>query len=278
MQLSINQDLDLSKYRRFFAFGCSFTEYKWATWADVLGKQFGDNYYNYGKSGGGNSFILYSLIEANKRHKFTRDDLVIVQWSGVYREDRYINNCWRTVGNVYHPNDFYDEKFIEKYVCERGYLIQTVCNINAATLLLNSTDCNWDFLSMMPIADFDEAQYSSGKGLVKYSDSDFNNIDVARLFLDDLRLLKPSFFITLFDGFYRNRYSELVDDPIWLTGKDIHPTPLLHLEFLEKTYNIDISQETKDYVNTHNHVIMSNPSNRDWNKFIPEFRHPVYRF
>jgi len=38
------------KPRRLFAFGCSFTQYKWPTWADILGKSF-DLSYNLGKSG-----------------------------------------------------------------------------------------------------------------------------------------------------------------------------------------------------------------------------------
>ena len=41
------QDLMLQKYNRFFSFGCSFTQYHWPTWANVIGMHFDyDNFYN----------------------------------------------------------------------------------------------------------------------------------------------------------------------------------------------------------------------------------------
>ena len=49
---------EFKKYKRVFAFGCSFTCYRWPTWADLIGKQCeGAEFRNYGKSGAGNLFI-----------------------------------------------------------------------------------------------------------------------------------------------------------------------------------------------------------------------------
>ena len=33
------QYLDKKKYKRFFAFGCSYTEYFWPTWPDIIGQE-----------------------------------------------------------------------------------------------------------------------------------------------------------------------------------------------------------------------------------------------
>lgn len=65
--------------RRFFAFGCSYTDYNWATWADGmcydLDRQ-GWETYNYGNSGMGNEHILNSLVAADLKHQFTDDDVI----------------------------------------------------------------------------------------------------------------------------------------------------------------------------------------------------------
>ena len=51
--------IDFSKYKRLFVFGCSFTQYRWPTWADIIAK---DNphleYFNTANSGAGNLYIF----------------------------------------------------------------------------------------------------------------------------------------------------------------------------------------------------------------------------
>ena len=44
-------------------------------------------FYNLGKSGGGNLFISHRIVEANKKYKFNKDDLVVVMWSTFARID-----------------------------------------------------------------------------------------------------------------------------------------------------------------------------------------------
>jgi hypothetical protein len=70
-----------------FTFGCSFTEYIWPTWADILGREF-EYYENWGKAGGGNQYIFNSLIECHLRNQLTKDDTVIIRWTSPDREDR----------------------------------------------------------------------------------------------------------------------------------------------------------------------------------------------
>ena len=55
------QSLDPKKYKRFFAFGCSFTNYYWPTWADIIGQD--SNFYeNWAQPGAGNHFIFNSIM------------------------------------------------------------------------------------------------------------------------------------------------------------------------------------------------------------------------
>lgn len=69
---------------RFFAFGCSFTNYFFPTWADYIG--YGVNeYYNLGCPGLSNTTMAMRFVEADCHYKFDHNDLVIVALSGIGR-------------------------------------------------------------------------------------------------------------------------------------------------------------------------------------------------
>ena len=88
---------------RIFAFGCSLTQYFYPTWADILIHQYRAKGYegsNWAKSGAGNQYINMRLWEANTIHKFNKDDVILLQWSSMFREDRYhMGRGWWTPGN-----------------------------------------------------------------------------------------------------------------------------------------------------------------------------------
>jgi hypothetical protein len=143
-------NIDFKKYKRFFAFGCSFTGYIWPTWADVLSKEMPQSeFYNMGHAGAGNLFITARLTEINAKFKFNSDDLVIVMWTTFCREDRYFNNNWSAPGNIFTQN-MYDEKFVEKFADPKGYLIRDLALITAATGFLKSLPCDSITLSSIP--------------------------------------------------------------------------------------------------------------------------------
>lgn len=88
---------------RIFAFGCSLTQYFYPTWADILIYQYKSRGYqgsNWARSGAGNQYINMRLWEANTVHKFNKDDVILLQWSSMFREDRYhMGHGWWTPGN-----------------------------------------------------------------------------------------------------------------------------------------------------------------------------------
>ena len=82
--------------KRFFSFGCSFTRWCWPTWNDYIGLNF-DEYYSYGCGGADNKNILYRLLLADKRYKFTSDDTIMIMFSSFNRmsyvdKDFHIHN------------------------------------------------------------------------------------------------------------------------------------------------------------------------------------------
>jgi len=236
MQLQLHQDLDLSNYQRFFAFGCSFTNFKWWTWADIIGRYFNkDDYFNLGLGASGNGNIFYRIIESHKRFKITSNDLVIVQWTNPLRETRYVNNQWLLTGNITRPNQYYNRWFIDNLIDPRGYFLETAYKISATKLIFENIGCDWDMLSL----DLDDNQVR------KYD-------DIVNVFKNDLNCIKPSFHNLLNNFKYNTRLSEHADDKKYNRGKDYHPTPLMHLEYLNKIYNLSIPTYIKDQISQSN--------------------------
>lgn len=144
--------IDFKKYNRLFVFGCSFTHYSWPTWADLLAKEMEHaEYHNYGKSGSGNLLISNRVTQANCKFKFCETDLVIVMWSGAFREDRYIDDNWRTAGNIYTQTHAYDKNFVKNYTDPEGFVIRDMSLIELTRSYLNNLPCTAIHTSMIEL-------------------------------------------------------------------------------------------------------------------------------
>jgi len=204
---------------RLFAFGCSFTNYRWMTWADILAPQF-DQYYNWGQSGAGNTYIFNSIMEADQRQHFAAGDTVMVCWTNVTREDRYVKDRgWITLGNV-TSSPIFTKEFIANAVCERGYLIRDIAMIKAAQCFLENSRATWKFLSMCPLTQADP-----------WDDKKIIDHDVCDLYNNVLSQIAPSYMDVLGHGYWnqdshkRFKYAE--------GGVDYHPTTQEHLQYLD---------------------------------------------
>lgn len=131
--------INFSKYKRMFVFGCSFTSYRWPTWADIVSREIPDvDFYNFGLCGGGNLLISIRITEANVRYKFTTDDLIMVMWTTFCREDRYKDNRWWMTGNIFSASHDYPEEFVRRYTDTKGYLIRDLAVITQTTAFLKT--------------------------------------------------------------------------------------------------------------------------------------------
>ena len=140
--------IDYSKYKRVFAFGCSFTSYSFPTWADLIAKEMSHaEYYNFGTSGSGNLLISNRVAQANCQFNFCETDLVLVMFTTAYREDRYIDGVWITKGNVFNQ-DFYDKNFIKNYCDPDGYMIRDLGLIELTRGYLSNLDCTTVYMSI----------------------------------------------------------------------------------------------------------------------------------
>jgi len=185
---------------RFFTFGCSFTNYWWPTWADILGKQY-KKFYNYGYSGAGNQYIFNSIVEANLKHKFNHSDTVAIMWSNPAREDRYVNNKWVTVGNIY-TQCVYDQKFVKKFADIRGYFIRDLATIWAIDCLLKSIGCNVIHFSIFNLTDTNR----------QYKNYNVNLDDLLEFYNPVLEKILPSFYNVIFNCDFESRPRNIAEE------------------------------------------------------------------
>jgi len=214
--------MKIIKSGRLFTFGCSFTRYHWATWADIMAQEY-DFYENWGNTGGGNQFIFNSLIECHQRHHFTSSDTVVIMWTNISREDRYVRRSWLLPGNIYSQNT-YSPEFVKQFADTRGYLIRDLATITAAKDLLDLWQVNYEFLSMVPVDAAD--QYSPNRAIAP---------DVLELYSGTLQKIKPSIYETVFDFDWLRKFTPeeqaAYRDPA-RSGPDPHPRPRDYLEYL----------------------------------------------
>lgn len=171
---------------RFFAFGCSFTRSKYPTWADLVATQY-DHYQNWGRPGAGNSFIFYSLMECHKRNLITKDDVVMIMWSSIGREDRYVKGQWLTPGSIYNQLD-YNEEFVNKFADPTGYLLRDAAHLAGAKSLLDSIGCRYYFFSIVPFNMPDD-------NVFKIFTTDHK---IKKLYSEEFSAVKPSVYETVF--------------------------------------------------------------------------------
>ena len=216
--------LDFSKYKRFFAFGCSFTKYCWPSWADLLSKEMPDaEYFNCGLNGSGNQLISYRIAEANARYKFTDTDLIMVLWSTYYREDRWVNGTWIAHGNIYNQG-VYDETWVRKFADPKGYLIRDLAIMELTQGYLKSLPCKSICLNSVPVT-FSEYNVSARK----------TDDDVLVVYKELIDLMHPSLLELEFNNIWTNDWPH-----------DSHPTTFRYFSYLKKL-GIELSSETEIY-------------------------------
>jgi hypothetical protein len=143
--------------RRLFTFGCSFTNYYlWPTWADLLGSDY-ELFFNWGHPGLGNKAIAERVVEAHARFRFTKDDIIIVQWTSHLRNDwmnfqmnKTDNSFWRTKGSIFSKENqkLYDRKWMMTFWDEKAYYLHTLNHILLCQGFLDSIGCDWFMTSM----------------------------------------------------------------------------------------------------------------------------------
>jgi len=192
-------------FKRFYSFGCSWTNFIWPTWADIVAWDLEVPFENWGITGSCNQVISSKLVECDLKNTFTTNDLIVVVWSGWNRESRYKNKIWHTGGNIFN-SDYYDQAWLKKY-----------------------WDYDWDIIRNSTIIHNTSKAY---KDMISYQCSIFP-------FPDDIVSSEVDNSSTQISNFYKNKIvfptTFKFTENCRYNGncRDTHPDILAHLDFVE---------------------------------------------
>lgn len=215
--------MDSSK--RLYTFGCSFTKYKWPTWADFVGSQF-EVYENWGQPGAGNLFIATQVYECCQRNVVGENDVILVMLSSTNRFD-IINNesMFLTEGNIYNSKIF-PKEFIKNIWSEEFGIYLTWYNVNSIKRLLDGIGCKYKIMSAFDLTKLDDDSLMMEdlliKGRIIHS---LHDIRTEFKLNDNLNDFSKKM---LNEG---HSYYNFMENG----GKDDHPSMSIHLEWV-KTY------------------------------------------
>ncbi len=249
-----------------YTYGCSFTNYLWNTWADHMGNNY-NKFINYGQTGAGNQYILHKLAESQAYNEIKSTDTVAILWSTAIRYDNWFNGQWDTRGNVFNsdrPKEFLD------MVDPVGFEIRDCAFIHSAKCILELIGCRYVFFSLediYPHAPFENTiktilpstmevlfkgdyynrledlrpapgTYEIHAGADWPSRQEFKEYYIS----GKLPYILPEIKEEMCERFRAKNFQEVVDKKMWMCP-DFHPTPEMHLEYLDavlpdwKTWN-----------------------------------------
>lgn len=225
-------NIDLTKYKRLFTFGCSFTNYRFPTWAHILSKSMPEDceFHNLGRGSGGNLFIANRVTEANRRFKFCETDLVVILWSTLCREDRFVGNNWVLAGNIF-TQGYYDDNFVRKFSDPVGYLIRDLSLMDMTKTYLEALPCDNYMMLSVPV-----------------THQVFETTELTTDILNTYSDLIDSFPATLFETEMQNKWT---DDVEYVNNEDkmqidYHPTPMNYYNYLTQL-GFALSDNSKQY-------------------------------
>lgn len=218
------------KPQRLFAFGCSFTHYGWSTWPDVIAHDLDIPMYNLGRAGAGNQYIANMVAQANEHYGFTKDDLVMICWSGYLREDRWFDGGWQTNGDI-STYSFYDKNFVDNYVDPVGCFIRDFASFSLTKRLLEQIECQHHMFSMAPLWQPEQDHSIADPGITQTTHK------LKKIYGRVLSAMLGNYMDVLWQG--KMDYHKLHEQHIMWQNKytDWHPHPREHLYFLEKIFN-----------------------------------------
>lgn len=219
---------------RLFTFGCSFTQYMWPTWANVVAYDLKLPLYNFAVAGLGNVGIMNRVMEADMKFKFTPEDKIMIMWSSWSRDD-YVtaHGHWHMAGSRF--NQRMSSKQISKLKSRWSPFDDIVKNANAVAYVTKAYEKNitWQGYGFEP--------------WVQEGDTE----TLAELFLDNESLSK---YLELIE-FYKTkipslpyRQLEMTSTPAFGHITDSHPDVAEHVNivqnFIYPSIDCCIEQET----------------------------------
>lgn len=231
---------------RVWTFGCSFTQYFYPTWADILihdAAQLGHTGQNWGSCGRGNLYIANKVQECHARNQLGSNDWVLVCWSNYFREDVHTDKLgWHTPSQLFKQTQ-YNNGTVNGFGSAKYYAMRDHALIQSTQLSLRALGVNQYHFSILPM--------SSGDLNIDRVCSVYKNQFDGPAMMESLNLMLQDEEAT------RHRPRSFPPENPIDTLQEWHPLPHEHLEYIEKYIqpkvkwlNNGVTQKTKVFVDT----------------------------
>jgi hypothetical protein len=224
-------------HSRCFTFGCSFTGHVTGTWADYLGANFNE-YYNFGRGGACNTYILNKFIEVDTRYDFnSKDDYIVVMFTSFSRFSFYNKYGWNCSGSVFN-NPAHFKEFVNNMWTEDQGIYNSWIAINTIKRILTLKEIKHKLLlgvdAIYNNGTFDDTLYNP---LSTKLEKEFENL------LDE----KESMMTWQHRKFsYPKDYYYYEDEGY----ADSHPTQLMHYTYMKEKFpefDTPVSRQRYEY-------------------------------
>jgi len=269
---------------RLFTFGCSLTKYHYPTWADILGEQW-EYSENWGKPGGGNTYIFNSIIECLHRNTFDQNDTVMILWSGIGRVDYYQLGHWYSKINAFSKDKEIPINCPDGHELTNFSLIYSIHELFKAKKIkfrsmtwvpYNLTSSNISELYKDTINEMEEFKFIPNKKFIPSYVSFNNFVSSFQTLYDTFKGVDwPTLESILNDSWQSDNLSQTVHDEIlefknmmYKENKefvivnselDRHPLPMEHLRVAQLMRpDITIKQSTVDFVKEVDQKLLEN--------------------
>jgi hypothetical protein len=207
---------------RVFTFGCSFTDYNWPTWADMI--LYKNKGINYGICGGGFEQIMNSLIQCDIDFKLKESDHVVIVYPNLLRWDMPFYPRMLCLGNAL-TSPWKDH--LDKMYSIEGLTYKNLNLIVMIDYFLKSKKVKVHYSSIFPIFENPENYFMN----IEFGDKIKSHLEFVQNTVMKNQL--PDFYTFLY-GNDNKSYQTWQGTKKWKDkdGIDYHPTTISHYKWL----------------------------------------------
>jgi hypothetical protein len=222
-----------------YAFGCSFAQYSWPMWPEILAQCYNTTE-NYGHPGSGNFYIFHQVLYCLLNKQVSKEDTVIIQWTESNRTDYIENKDWANSGSL--SAELLIKSRLDFMISDETSAIKTLSYMVILIKLLEEIGCNWYFIFMSPQCK-----------VHKFESKDFINLNIKKRyesFLSKINLYKHRFIDTTMTEFFEknnmpiNKCSWKVKNKVQIFEDD-HPLPSYTFKYINEILNVVLKKDLK---------------------------------
>lgn len=238
---------------RLFTFGCSHTQYRWPSWANILGLSFKE-FYNFGQPGSGIFYMMYQFVYANKHFKFRKDDTLIFMLSDEARLDFVKDKTWFNSGLAFASKHLLGEKLFEHYTLTHA-IESTYIYVYFLKKELEEIGCNYEIMyAFPPVVDENDSFFDDNVKSIWRNKYQLTNTSIKSL----TEFAKENCGETY--TFYRDENKKIGNNLLSTCFKDGHFSVLTHLKYVKKYLS-------KYYDNSNDDIV------KKWHSVVPINKH-----